>query len=179
MAESIDKRSLDLVRHFAPDLNKAMNRDIDKLLGEVVNRARGFVATVKTPMSGWTVAKQGNGTWADKVFDVPTIQKGISKTRNARSRYIRGAYQSGFAITNNTAAGIIYEGAGQEKGKQGKSTNPNAGAQFMFNIAERSQIPAPKHRMIVAILIEMRPDIRSKIDHVIDDAIRQFNAVMK
>jgi len=178
MEESIDNRSIELIREFTPDLNKAMNKDIDQLLLQVVNRARGFVATVKIPMSGWTAAKQGNGTWADKVFDVPTIQKGIGKTRNARSKYSRGVYQSRFAITNNTAAGIIYESAGQEKGKQGNSTNPNAGAQFMFNIAERSQIGSPKHRMIVPIVIEMRPEIRRKIDSVIDKAVREFNTRM-
>ena len=173
MAESIDKRSLDLVRQFAPDLNKAMNKDIDKLLGQVVNRARGFVPA-KSPMSGWTPATQGSGTWAAKVFDQATIQAGIGKTRAARSRYIRGAYQSGFAITDATAAGVIYESAGT-KTPGGKSPQ---GAQFIRNIAERSGIPSNKHRMIVEAVIEMRPDIRRKIDNVIDDSIRQFNARM-
>ena len=173
MAESIDKRSLDLVRQFAPDLNKAMNKDIDKLLGQVVNRARGFVPA-KSPMSGWTPATQGSGTWAAKAFDQATIQAGIGKTRAARSRYIRGAYQSGFAITDATAAGVIYESAGT-KTPGGKSPQ---GAQFIRNIAERSGIPSNKHRMIVEAVIEMRPDIRRKIDNVIDDSIRQFNARM-
>jgi len=173
MAESIDKRSLDLVRQFAPDLNKAMNKDVDKLLGQVVNRARGFVPA-KSPMSGWTPATQGTGTWAAKVFDQATIQRGIGKTRAARSRYIRGAYQSGFAITDGTAAGVIYESAGT-KTPGGKSPQ---GAQFIRNIAERSGVPSNKHRMIVEAVIEMRPEIRRKIDNVIDDSIRQFNARM-
>ena len=173
MAESIDQRSLDLVRQFAPDLNKAMNKDIDQLLGQVVNRARGFVPA-KSPMSGWTPATQGSGTWAAKAFDQATIQAGIGKTRAARSRYIRGAYQSGFAITDGTAAGVIYESAGT-KTPGGKSPQ---GAQFIRNIAERSGIPSNKHRMIVEAVIEMRPDIRRKIDNVIDDAVRQFNARM-
>ena len=173
MAESIDKRSLDLVRQFAPDLNKAMNKDIDKLLGQVVERARGFVPA-KSPMSGWTPATQGSGTWAAKAFDQATIQAGIGKTRAARSRYIRGAYQSGFAITDATAAGVIYESAGT-KTPGGKSPQ---GAQFIRNIAERSGIPSNKHRMIVEAVIEMRPEIRRKIDNVIDDAVRQFNARM-
>lgn len=173
MAESIDKRSLDLVRNFAKDLNKDMNRDIDKLLGQVVNRARGFVPA-KSPMSGWTPATQGSGTWAAKAFDQATIQRGIGKTRAARSRYIRGAYQSGFAITDATAAGVIYESAGT-KTPGGKSPQ---GAQFIRNIAERSGIPSNKHRMIVEAVIEMRPEIRRKIDNVIDDAVRQFNARM-
>jgi len=171
--ESIDKRSLDLVRNFAKDLNKAMNKDIDKLLGEVVNRARGFVPA-KSPMSGWTPATQGSGLWATKAFDQATIQAGIGKTRAARSRYIRGAYQSGFAITDGTAAGVIYESAGT-KTPGGKSPQ---GAQFIRNIAERSGIPSNKHRMIVEAVIEMRPEIRRKIDNVIDDSIRQFNARM-
>ena len=173
MAESIDKRSLDLVRNFAKDLNKDMNRDIDKLLGQVVNRARGFVPA-KSPMSGWTPATQGSGLWAAKAFDQATIQAGIGKTRAARSRYIRGAYQSGFAITDATAAGVIYESAGT-KTPGGKSPQ---GAQFIRNIAERSGIPSNKHRMIVEAVIEMRPEIRRKIDNVIDDAVRQFNARM-
>jgi len=173
MAESIDKRSLDLVRQFAPDLNKAMNRDIDQLLGQVVNRARGFVPA-KSPMSGWTPATQGSGLWAAKAFDQATIQAGIGKTRAARSRYIRGAYQSGFAITDGTAAGVIYESAGT-KTPGGKSPQ---GAQFIRNIAERSGVPSNKHRMIVQAVIEMRPDIRRKIDNVITDAIQQFNRKM-
>jgi len=173
VAESIDKRSLDLVRQFAPDLNKAMNRDIDQLLGQVVNRARGFVPA-KSPMSGWTPATQGSGLWAAKAFDQATIQAGIGKTRAARSRYIRGAYQSGFAITDGTAAGVIYESAGT-KTPGGKSPQ---GAQFIRNIAERSGVPSNKHRMIVQAVIEMRPDIRRKIDNVITDAIQQFNRKM-
>jgi len=183
MAESIDKRSLDLVRNFAKDLNKDMNKDIDKLLGEVVNRARGFVPA-KSPMSGWTPATQGSGLWATKAFDQATIQAGIGKTRAARSRYIRGAYQSGFAITDGTAAGVIYESAGTKSiGKRGNSSNPgegtkSAGAQFIRNIAERSGVPSNKHRMIVEAVVEMRPEIRRKIDNVIDDAVRQFNARM-
>ena len=173
MEESIDKRSLDLVRNFAKDLNKTMNRDINKLLGEVVNRARGFVPA-KSPMSGWTPATQGSGTWAAKAFDQATVQSGIGKTRAARSRYIRGAYQSGFAITDGTAAGVIYESAGT-KTPGGKSPQ---GAQFIRNIAERSGISSDKHRMIVEAVIEMRPDIRRRIDNIIDDSIRQFNARM-
>jgi len=173
MEESIDKRSLDLVRHFAPDLNKAMNKDVDKLLGQVVNRARGFVPA-KSPMSGWTPATQGTGTWAAKVFDQSIIQGGITKTRAGRTRYIAGQFYSTFAIQDGTAAGVIYESAGT-KTPGGKSPQ---GAQFIRNIAERSGIPSNKHRMIVEAVIEMRPDIRRKIDNVIDDSIRQFNARM-
>ena len=183
MEVSIDNRSLELVREFTPDLNKAMNKDIDKLLLQVVDRARGFVASAKIPMSGWTPATQGTGTWANKVFDKSTIQEGIGKTRASRSRYKGGSYQSRFAIFDATAAGVIYEGAGQTPGKRGKSSNPrqgekSAGAVFMRNIAERSGFEAPKHRMIVAALIEMRPDLYRKIDNVIDDAIRKFNLRM-
>ena len=173
MAESIDKRSLDLVRQFAPDLNKAMNKDIDKLLGQVVNRARGFVPA-KSPMSGWTPATQGSGTWAAKVFDQSIIQGGITKTRAGRTKYIKGQFYSTFAIQDGTAAGVIYESAGT-KTPGGKSPQ---GAQFIRNIAERSGIPSNKHRMIVEAVIEMRPEIRRKIDNVIDDAVRQFNARM-
>ena len=184
MAESIDKRSLDLVRHFAPDLNKAMNKDVDKLLGQIVNRARGFVASAKIPMSGWTPATQKTGTWAAKVFDQSIIQGGITKTRAGRTKYIAGQFYSTFAIQDGTAAGVIYESAGTKSiGKRGNSSNPgegerSAGAQFIRNIAERSGIPSNKHRMIVEAVIEMRPDIRRKIDNVIDDAVRQFNARM-
>ena len=174
MPESIDKRSLDLVRQFAPDLNKAMNKDIDKLLLQVVNRARGFVAAATIPMSGWTPATQGSGTWAAKAFDKATIQRGITKTRAARARYIRGTYANGYAIQDGTAAGVIYESAGT-KTPGGKSPQ---GAQFIRNIAERSGIPSNEHRMIVEAVIEMRPEIRRKIDNVIDDSIRQFNARM-
>ena len=173
MEESIDKRSLDLVRHFAPDLNKAMNKDVDKLLGQIVNRARGFVPA-KSPMSGWTPATQGSGTWAAKVFDQSIIQGGITKTRAGRTKYIAGQFYSTFAIQDGTAAGVIYESAGT-KTPGGKSPQ---GAQFIRNIAERSGIPSNKHRMIVEAVIEMRPDIRRKIDNVIDDSIRQFNARM-
>ena len=173
MEESIDKRSLDLVRHFAPDLNKAMNKDVDKLLGQIVNRARGFVPA-KSPMSGWTPATQGTGTWAAKVFDQSIIQGGITKTRAGRTKYIAGQFYSTFAIQDGTAAGVIYESAGT-KTPGGKSPQ---GAQFIRNIAERSGIPSNKHRMIVEAVIEMRPDIRRKIDNVIDESIRQFNARM-
>ena len=173
MPESIDKRSLDLVRQFAPDLNKAMNKDIDKMLLKVVDRARGFVPA-KSPMSGWTPATQGSGTWATKAFEQSAVQRGITKTRAARARYIRGTYATGYAIQDGTAAGVIYESAGT-KTPGGKSPQ---GAQFIRNIAERSGVASNKHRMIVEAVIEMRPEIRRKIDNVIDDAMRQFNARM-
>ena len=176
MDDSIDLRSIDMVRQFAPDLNKAMNKDIDQLLGQVVTRARGFVPE-KSPMSGWTPATQGAGLWASKSYDQATIQKGIGKTRNARSKYIRGAYRSGYAITDATAAGVIYESAGTKTPPEQSKTLQ--GAQFTRNIAQRSGVSSDKHRMIVQAVIEMRPDILHKIDNVIDDAVRQFNAVMK
>ena len=176
MEQSIDQRSLDLVREFAPDLNKAMNKNIDQLLMQVVQRARGFVAEATTPMSGWTPATQGSGLWAAKAFDRSVIQKGITKTRAGRTKYIKGQYYSTFAIQDRTAAGVIYESAGTKTSPE-KSKTPQ-GAQFIRNIAERSKIPSDKHRMVVLAVIEMRPDIRRRIDKVIDDTLRQFNRRM-
>lgn len=172
MREAIDARSLKLVKQFAPDLNKKLNRELNTILGKVVDRARGFVPA-ESPMSGWTPATQGKGLWASKAFDQTNVQRGITKTRAGRTRHTREGWASSFAILDRTAAGVIYESAGTRT--SGRSL---AGRQFIQNIANRSGIGIGRHRMIVEAVIEMRPTIRREIDQTVDNAIKEFNARM-
>jgi hypothetical protein len=97
---------------------------------------------------------------------------------NSESKqWILNKLRGRFAVTDATAAGVIYESAGTKTPPEQSKTLQ--GAQFTRNIAQRSGVSSDKHRMIVQAVIEMRPDILHKIDNVIDDAVRQFNAVMK
>jgi hypothetical protein len=128
------------LRRFAPDLEKALKKEIALALKPVVRQARGFVPS-SSPLSGWAPRSFSEGTFPP--FNASQIKSGIGYKTTA-SKVDRNGFSSMARIVNATRAGAIYEGAGRigpqpwvgpkagsRSNKVSKSINPNAGQQFI------------------------------------------------
>ena len=174
------------IRHLAPDLNKAMNKRINRALQVIVQDARGFIPeTSPGNLYNWTKhpgigqSGQGSGLWASKAFDRNEISAGIVKTRAGGTMRTRDGLVTSYAILNKTAAGVIFESAGTKttgrKPPESKSTNPNAGKFFIWRISRFTGLNHKKHKMIVRALIQDRPMVVEEIHTAIEDTVRAFN----
>ena len=157
------------IRRLAPDLNKAMNKRINRALQVVVDDARGFIPEI-SPLRNWAQPGQGSGLWASKSFDRNEVSKGITKTRAGGTRRTSEGLVSSYAILDKTAAGVIFESAGT------KSTGSTPqGKFFIRRIASWSGLAPTKHKMIVRALIKDRPMVVEEIHTAIEDTVRVFN----
>jgi hypothetical protein len=128
------------LRRFAPDLEKALKKEIANVLKPVVKQARGFVPSA-SPLSGWNPRSFSEGTFPS--FRASDIKSGIGYKTTVSKPNSRG-FTSQASIFNASRAGAIYEGAGRigpqpwvgpkagsRSNKVSKSINPNAGQQFI------------------------------------------------
>lgn len=157
------------IRRLAPDLNKAMNKRINRALQVVVDDARGFIPEI-SPLRNWAQPGQGAGLWASKAFDRNEISKGITKTRAGGTRRTSEGLMTSYAILDKTAPGVIFESAGTKS----TGTTPQ-GKVFIRRISAWSGLPTKKHKMIVRALIKDRPMVVEEIHTAIEDTVRAFN----
>jgi hypothetical protein len=127
------------LRRFAPDLEKALKKEIAGVLKPVVKQARGFVPS-SAPLSGWAPRSFSEGFFPP--FVTSEIRSGIGYKTTASKPNSRG-FSSQASIFNASRAGAIYESAGRTNpqgqtwvgatgaGKGSRSRNPNAGRQFI------------------------------------------------
>lgn len=125
------------MKSYAPDLDKALKKELTALAKPVVNKARGF-APASAPLSNW--GREG-GRFPS--YNGALVKRGI-RFSTARAKNSRG-FSSSVRIVNATAAGAIYETAGRKnpfgqpwvgpKGPAGKkyshSINKYAGRDFI------------------------------------------------
>ena len=97
------KQTRKAIRLFAPDLSKALDKDLRRVLKPLTAKARGFVPS-SAPLSGWA-----KGEWFP--YSASSIKSGIgfSTKPGAVSKY---GFTSNARIFNNSVAGAIYERAG-------------------------------------------------------------------
>ena len=165
--------TLKAIKKFAPDLNKKMNRDINKSLNTIVKDAQGFIPE-QSPLRNWTQPGQGNGMWASRAFDREAISAGIRKTRAGGTRRTREGLVTAYAILDKTAAGVMLESAGTKtagKTKQGQI--------FVQRISAWMGLPRTQHKLIVRSLIKNRPIVVKDIENTIDATVREFNNRME
>lgn len=125
------------MKNYAPDLDKALKKELTALAKPVVNKARGYAPAV-APLTNW--GREG-GKFPS--YNGALVKRGI-RFSTARSKNSRG-FSSSVRIVNSTAAGAIYETAGRKnpwgqpwvgpKGPAGKkyshSINKYAGRDFI------------------------------------------------
>jgi hypothetical protein len=126
------------LKDFAPDLDKALKKELAGLAKPVVNKARGYAPAVP-PLSNW-----GKGSGRFPIYNASLVKSGI-RFSTAKSKKNMQGFSSSVRIVNTTAAGAIYETAGRKnpfgqswvgpKGPAGKryshSPNKNAGRDFI------------------------------------------------
>ena len=102
------------LRAFAPDLGKALTKEMGAALKPVVRQARGFLPSDSQVLSNWA----GEATRAQGKFpqyNQATARKGITY-KTSPSKPNRKGFRSLATIFNKSAAGAIYETAGRKNG---------------------------------------------------------------
>lgn len=95
------------LKSYAPDLDKALKKELAALAKPVVNKARGYAPAV-APLSNW--GREG-GKFPS--YNGALVKRGI-RFSTARSKKNAQGFSSGVRIVNATAAGAIYETAGRK-----------------------------------------------------------------
>lgn len=95
------------LKSYAPDLDKALKKELAALAKPVVNKARGYAPAV-APLSNW--GREG-GKFPS--YNGALVKRGI-RFSTARSKKNMQGFSSGVRIVNATAAGAIYETAGRK-----------------------------------------------------------------
>ena len=124
------------MKNYAPDLDKALKKELTALAKPVVTKAKGYAPAV-APLTNW-----GREGGKFPTYNGSLVKRGI-RFSTARKKNSRG-FSSSVRIVNATAAGAIYETAGRKnpwgqpwvgpKGPAGKkyshSINKYAGRDF-------------------------------------------------
>jgi hypothetical protein len=155
------KETRKAIRQFAPDLNKELNTELKRALSPIVKKARGFVPS-DSPMSGWAARSFSESTFP--FFNSGIIKSGIGFTTKP-GKTTRSGFTSNARIFNKSAAGAIYETAGRANNGAGqpwvgskaggsskkvsRSTNPNAGTQFIENLGGLTSSTKGRGRLIL------------------------------
>lgn len=107
------------MKEFAPDLKRAMDKEIRAYLKPVITDARSMVPG--EPLSGW---RQGTGRGKDNGsgklpnWDQSSVSKGIViRQGQAKRRKPGEAVVSAWELRNTDGAGASFEGAGRKGGK--------------------------------------------------------------
>jgi hypothetical protein len=175
------------LRSFAPDLEKQLKKELTKALKPVVKKARSFVPS-DSPMSGWGARSFSEARFP--FYNANTIIRGIGYS-TAVSKRNKNGFTSMARIFNNSPVGAIYETAGR-KGNQGqpwvgkkasgtaknvsRSTNPNAGKQFISNLVPLTTSLKGRGRLIYRAWAESRGVAEGAAMKAIDKAVTQFKA---
>jgi hypothetical protein len=142
------------LREFEPDLAKMTTKQMAAALKPITNKARGFMPSEGSMLSGWTTEASSTETTKYRHFpkyDQAEAKRGV-KYSTSPSRPNKRGFVSLARIINGSAGGAIYETAGRKNpsgqpsqastrgkfsdyidtsNKVNKSLNPNAGKQFI------------------------------------------------
>jgi hypothetical protein len=142
------------LREFEPDLAKMTTKQMAAALKPITNKARGFMPSEGSMLSGWTTEASSTETTKYRHFpkyDQAEAKRGVKYSTSPSKPNKRG-FVSLARIINASAGGAIYETAGRKNpsgqpsqastrgkfsdyidtsNKVNKSLNPNAGKQFI------------------------------------------------
>ena len=178
------KQTRKALRQFAPDLNKELNAELKKALAPIARKARGF-APSNSPMSNWGRSAENSSFPA---YNFSAVKSGIGFSTKP-GKTTRSGFTSNAKIFNKSFAGAIYEVAGR-KNEQGqpwvgtkaggtskkvsRSSNPQAGAQFIANLPELVQSTKGRGRLIYRAWAQDQGKANGAAIKAIDKAERAF-----
>jgi hypothetical protein len=178
------KQTRKALRQFTPDLNKELNAELKKALAPIARKARGF-APSNSPMSNWGRSAE-NGSFP--AYNFGAVKSGIGFSTKP-GKATRSGFTSNAKIFNKSFAGAIYEVAGR-KNEQGqpwvgtkaggtskkvsRSSNPQAGAQFIANLPELVQSTKGRGRLIYKAWAQDQGKANGAAIKAIDKAQRAF-----
>jgi hypothetical protein len=185
--------TLSAMRKFEPDLAKNLNKEVREALTPVKKKAQGFFPSEIVGLSNWMLATKGRKISKETsafaaVGHFPRYNRSIAargiKIFLGKTRPNSKGFVTHYRISNITAAGAIYETAGRKNGqsrRKYKSTNPNAGAQFIAAI-NSNQMAGEGFKRGRALYKAWDEDQGKAFGHVIkavDATILQFHARAK
>lgn len=147
------------LRRFAPDLDKALRKELSAALRPIVRAAKGYAPADDDVLSGWRNRSFNEGFFP--TYSHATVVSKIGFTTTP-SKPNRNGFSSSVTIFNNSRAGAIYESAGRN-GSQGQpwvgpkgpsghkyshSINPKAGEQFIASMPKLTGSGKGRGRLI-------------------------------
>ena len=158
-------RTLYLLDAFEIELSLEMNNNIERAMRPIQTKARGFMPSVVPPaIRNWEREPTGalpghrgaNVYRAFPIFDAAAMKAGI-QYRPGLQKQTRRGFIRGYAVTNESAAGAIYETAGRKhpagipnksrsgvRGENGQFyPNPGAGERFINALPPISRSARP------------------------------------
>lgn len=171
------------LRRFAPDLEKTLKKELGAALRPVVRQAKGFVPS-ESPMSGWAPRSFSEARFP--FYSATEIKRGITYTTSV-GKVNKNGFSSMASIKNKSAVGAIYEGAGRlgpqrwvgpKAGGKSKgvsrSSNPDAGRQFLENLPPLTSSLKGSGRLIYRAWAANRGLAEGAAMRAIDKALTQF-----
>jgi hypothetical protein len=150
---------------------------------KVANRSKAEFPSNQNVLSGWL--KQAEPREGQRrpfpAYDQTTAQRGI-KYKLGPNKKNRSGYSVYNYVSNESAAGAIYETAGRKTtGAQGASLNPDAGVQFIQalpNVVDATMAGSVgrrgrknKGRVIYKVWKEEQGEVYANLKKALDDAI--------
>ena len=150
---------------------------------KVANRSKAEFPSNQNVLSGWL--KQAEPQEGQRrpfpAYDQTTAQRGI-KYKLGPNKKNRSGYSVYNYVSNESAAGAIYETAGRKTtGSQGASLNPDAGVQFIQalpNVVDATMAGSVgrrgrknKGRVIYKVWKEEQGEVYANLKKALDDAI--------
>jgi hypothetical protein len=138
-------KSIATLEQFNPDLKRALDRQVKRVLLVIVSQARDYIPYDIHP-SGWAKAnknagligplQQGQGRGSFVPYDAAKAKMGIKSTSPSSKKNSSG-FRNSYGIVQRDAAGAIFETAGRgskasrSRTRGSRSTNPTASQDFI------------------------------------------------
>lgn len=188
------------LERFAPDLKKALDREIKKVTGKIVGEAKEFLPFNVRP-SGWMremknasfvgPLQQGKSrTSGFSTYDATKAKGGI-KAVSPSSKRTGSGFTNAYGVIQRDKAGAIFETAGRGSGasrrrtRASRSTNPYASQQFIQTVEKYyGVIPTAKHdgndkgRALIKATDNNRKEAQGKIFAAIKEAEKKAQTRM-
>jgi hypothetical protein len=173
------------LRRFAPDLDKALKKELANALKPVVKSARGYAPSNSDVLSGWRNRSFNEGFFP--TYNQSTVVRKIGFTTSP-SKPNKNGFSAAVTIYNNSRAGAIYESAGRNgaegqqwvgpKGPAGHryshSRNPKAGEQFIASMPKLTGSLKGRGRLIFRAWAENRGKAEGAVNKAISIAEQEL-----
>jgi len=165
------------------DMFKNVKASLKTPMIKVANRSKSELPSNQNVLSGWL--KQAEPQEGQRrpfpAYDQATARQGI-KYKLGPNKKNRSGYSVYNYVSNESAAGAIYETAGRKTtGAQGASLNPDAGVQFIQalpNVVDATMAGSVgrrgrknKGRVIYKVWKEEQGEVYANLKKALDDAI--------
>jgi len=191
-------QSISALERFAPDLKKALDKDIKVVLSKIVAEARSNIPDSIHP-SGWArenknsgligPLKEGQSRGLFVPWNTSKARSGI-RTVTASSKSNARGFKNSYGVIQRDKAGAIYETAGRgsrasrARTRASRSTNPKASEQFIGVLQDEYRLPTAKGlgqdkgRALIRAVDDNKKSAQRAIFSAIKDAEKKAQALM-